>query len=197
MSALRRFLVINGGGYTLLDHIRTNNEGMITPYLVKKETTIDFAYSHISVPNDGKTQEAVIGRYMGNSKKSFGYIVSQVSPAYNRYFGSKVYYLGEYKLTNNVKYHFRKINGLTYYIDNYELTITEDKWEDCDWRLNIGNYYVRGQKSDLNIYQFSVNDEIWYPCKKGDVYGLYCPQRDLVNAQESDYWIYNEKFTGD
>lgn len=195
MSALRRLLVINGGGYTLLDHIRTNNAGVLTPYCVKKETTIEFVYSHNNLPNDGKSQEAVIGKYTGN-KRGFGYIVSQLSPAYNRYFGNSVLYLGEYKLNNSQKYHFQKLNRLTYYIDNYEFTITEDKWEDCDWQLNIGNYYIKSQLSDLNIYQFSVNDDIWYPCKKDDVYGLYCPMRDLPTAKESDYWIYNEKFTG-
>jgi hypothetical protein len=197
MSALRRLLVINGGGYTLLDHLRTNNAGVLTPYRVTKETTIDYIYSHNNVPNDGKSQEAVIGRYMGKSKQSFGYIVLQMGPSYNRYFGNAILYLGNFKVINNQKYHFQKLNRLTYYIDNYELTITEDKWEDCDWQLNIGNYYNKLQLSDLNIYQFSVNGEIWYPCKKGDVYGLYCPARDLSGAQESDYWIYNEKFTGD
>ncbi len=65
---------------------------------------------------------------------------------------------------------------------------------DSEYYCRVGT--MQSNPSDIYVHQFSVNDEIWYPCKKGDVYGLYCPMRDLTNAQESDYWIYNEKFTG-
>lgn len=61
MSALRRLLVINGGGYTLLDHIRTNKEYCTTPYKLKTTDKVKLTISANGLENLEKNWYGIFG----------------------------------------------------------------------------------------------------------------------------------------
>lgn len=206
MSALRRLLVINGVGYTLLDHIRTNNSYCTTPYKLKTTDKVELTIGANGLENLAMDWYAIFGATNKNNvangdyslRYMWGKTYGNLSFAFS-YYNSKV--ISYTNLTDKTVISFSNaytsINGKETAVTGDSANTQESNYFAAIGAINrVGN--LNGwKKLDLNVYQFSVNDEIWYPCKKEDVYGLYCPQRDLMNAQESDYWIYNEKFTGD
>lgn len=205
MSALRRLLVINGGGYTLLDHIRTNKEYCTTPYKLKTTDKVGLTISANGLENLVHDWYAIFGatniNNVANGDYSLRYLLGK---NYGNLTFSFSYYLNKQISYTNL--HNKTVisfgNAYTS-VNGKETAVTGDSanTQESNYFATIGAINRVGnpngwKKLDLNIYQFSVNDDIWYPCKKDDVYGLYCPMRDLPTAKESDYWIYNEKFTG-
>lgn len=204
MSALRRLLVINGGGYTLLDHIRTNKEYCTTPYKLKTTDKVELTITLLSLESTKPSPwYGIFGSVdNGNDFSFLGYFDGETLIYRLLRFGWR-------KSFTNIWASSLKPTDLNK--DKIDVTITSDNVtingvttvlsgnanSDAQTYAKIGMANSQFNAADINVYQFSVNGEIWYPCKKGDIYGLYCPMRDLNGAQESDYWIYNEKFTGD
>ena len=191
-------------GYTLLDHIRTNNSYCTTPYKLKTTDKVKMA---IKLPQLSESKASpwyeIFGSVdNGNDFSFICYLKSNnltwsllrvgwrksFTTLWPSSFGLPNF--NDIKLNVTITSDNATINGTT-------IPLSGNTNTDAQTYAKIGRTNAQFNSSDLNIYQFSVNDEIWYPCKKGDVYGLYCPMRDLANAQESDYWIYNEKFTGE
>ena len=206
MSALRRLLVINGGGYTLLDHIRTNKEYCTTPYKLKTTDKVGLTISANGLENLKPDWYAIFGATNINNVANGDYSLRYM---YGKTWGNLSFAFSYYnnKIINYTKLHDKTVisfDNTNVTVNNKETAVTGDSanTQESNYYATIGAINRLGNPKgwrnlDLNIYQFSVNDENWYPCKKGDVYGFYCPMRDLSGAQESDYWIYNEKFTGD
>ena len=193
-------------GYTLLDHIRTNNSYCTTPYKLKTTDKVSLTLNVNGLDNMAGDWYGIFGatnkNNVANGDYSLRYLwgksYGNLSFSFSYYNNKSISYFG---LSGKTEVSFNNssitVNSKTTTASGDSANTQESNYYACIGTINrVGN--VNGwNKLDLNIYQFSVNDEIWYPCKKGDVYGLYCPQRDLTNAQESDYWIYNEKFTGE
>ena len=178
MSALRRLLVINGGGYTLLDHIRTNNAYCTTPYKLKTTDRVQITMSCTTLDNKARGIFGYIkdSSYNGNMGVCFNVVINSfqgVSPKWC-YFTKEKYQLGKkYTIFQQGKRFV--FNGTTY--TDPDSTELIDSEYFC--RIGATQFTDTNQLADINIYQFSVNDEIWYPCKKGDVYGFYCLFRIL------------------